>query len=40
MIFWEENKEILKKKRGRKKLGEEKDDINHSNYDNDILFRK
>jgi len=25
MIFWEENKEILKKKRGRKKLGEEKD---------------
>ena len=36
----EENKEILKKKRGRKKLGEKRDDIIHSNYDNDNIIYK
>jgi hypothetical protein len=36
----EKNKEILKKKRGRKKLGEKRDDIIHSNYDNDNIIYK
>ncbi len=33
----EENKQILKKKRGRKKIGEKRDNINHSNYENDNI---
>ena len=36
----EENNQILKKKRGRKKLGEKRDNINHSNYDNDNIIYK
>ena len=36
----EENNQILKKKRGRKKIGEKRDNINHSNYDNDNIIYK
>ena len=36
----EENNQILKKKRGRKKIGEKRGNINHSNYDNDNIIYK